>query len=223
MKIENTTLNVLKNFSVINPSILINEGDTLRTMSPTKTVFARAKVKQKFGRKFAIYDLSKFLNAVSMFEVPVLEFEDGNLATIAADDDNSRKFNFMFADVNTVVAPPDVDIKFDNTVVTFELKNKALSDLIKAMGILGLPEIAIVGDGKAIYAQATNSKASGSTYDEKIGVTDKMFTAYFKAENFKMIPNDYTVTIASKGTVWFAHFVSSDIEYWIAIEANSKF
>lgn len=222
MKIDNSTLNVLKNFSVINPSILINEGDVVRTMSPTKTVFAKAKVNQKFGRKFAIYDLSKFLNAVSMFDGPVLEFEEGNKATITSDDDN-RKFNFMFADINTVIAPPDKDISFDNIVVTFELKNKALSDLIKAMGILQLPEIAIVGDGKSIYAKAVNSKASGSTYSEKIGTTDKEFTAYFKAENFKMIPNDYVVNVANKGTVWFAQFVGPDVEYWIAIEANSKF
>ena len=49
MKITTNTLNILKNFSKINPSILIQEGNTLRTISPNKTIMAKANV-DKIGR-----------------------------------------------------------------------------------------------------------------------------------------------------------------------------
>ena len=44
MKLDTKTLNVLKSFTPINPSILIKEGNIVSTISPTKTVLAKAKV-----------------------------------------------------------------------------------------------------------------------------------------------------------------------------------
>jgi hypothetical protein len=55
----------------------------------------------------------------------------------------------------------------------------------------------------------------------KIGATDKVFKAIFKAENItKILNGQYNVTISQRG---IAHFKGVDIEYWIAIEADSSF
>jgi hypothetical protein len=42
MKINNKTLNILKNFATINPSIIVKPGNTLKTISSSKTILARA-------------------------------------------------------------------------------------------------------------------------------------------------------------------------------------
>jgi hypothetical protein len=218
MNFDPHTINVLKNFSTINPSILINKGDMLKTISPTKSIFAKAKMKQTFDHQISIYDLSNFLSALSMFETPTLNIESDKFATISSDND-SRGINYYFADPRTIITPPEGDIKLNDYEVKFSLKNKSITDVVKAIGILNLPEIAIVGDGSNITIQAVDSKKNGSNYYDIVGQTDKKFTAYFKAENIKIIPADYEVTISKK----FALFASPDIEYYIAVDQNSKF
>ncbi len=52
--------------------------------------------------------------------------------------------------------------------------------------------------------------------------TDIEFTAYIKAENMKIIPGDYDVAL-SKAKI--AHFINKkvQVQYWIALEADSTF
>ena len=48
MELQEQTLNVLKNFSDINPNILIKEGNTIKTISEAKNVLATAIVDNEF-------------------------------------------------------------------------------------------------------------------------------------------------------------------------------
>ena len=70
MKLTSRTLQVLKNFSTINPSLLFKNGSVITTMSPNKTVMARATVGEVFPQTYAIYDLSRFIGVLSMFNDP---------------------------------------------------------------------------------------------------------------------------------------------------------
>ena len=76
MKLSNKTVDVLKNFSTINQNLIIKEGNTLTTMSAMKNIVAKAEVEQTFPKEVAIYDLNEFLAALSLFTVPVLDFQD---------------------------------------------------------------------------------------------------------------------------------------------------
>ena len=76
MKIDTNTINVLKNFSKINPSILIQEGNLLKTISTNKTIMAKATVSTEFGRRFAIYNLDRFISTLSLFADPDLKFAE---------------------------------------------------------------------------------------------------------------------------------------------------
>ena len=67
-------LNLLKNFSDINMSIEIKAGNTLRTVSVQKNILAEAKVEETFTSDFAIYEVNRFLSAVSLFENPNFVF-----------------------------------------------------------------------------------------------------------------------------------------------------
>jgi len=48
MKLSEKTLNILKNFSSINQSILVKQGNQLRTISVAKNILAEAEIKEDF-------------------------------------------------------------------------------------------------------------------------------------------------------------------------------
>lgn len=217
MKIDNDTINVLKNFAKINPSIVVQEGNVLKTLSPTKTIMAKAKVKTEFSKRFAIYNLDRFISIVSIFTDPEFKFGDKSVDI----SDKNKKIHYIYADEHTLTKAPEKDINLPSIDVKFKLTNEHLKDVEKAAGILGLPEIAVVGDGKNISLQAIDSKnPTGDVYSIQIGETDKEFKAIFKAENIKIISTDYDVNISSKG---ISHFVGEEVEYYIAVESNSSF
>lgn len=217
MKIDSITINILKNFAKINPSLLITEGNVLKTISPSKTIMAKAIVPTSFDNRFAIYNLDRFISTLSLFNDPELIFKDKYLTI----KDGKRKTNYTFAEESLIKTPPDKDIILPSIDVSCKITNENLKDIEKGAGVLGLPEIVITGNGETISIQAVDTKnPSGDLYSIDIGETAKNFVAVFKFENIKIIPGDYEVNICSKG---ISHFKGENIEYWIAVESNSKF
>ena len=138
MKLSSRTLQVLKNFSTINPSLLFKTGNVLTTMSPMKTVMARATVKESFPQTYAIFDLSRFIGVLSVFNDPEIVMEDSFLVI----SENNRVVNYTYADPEMIVTPPDKPIKFpDDPEVEFSLPSDVLLSVMKAMNILQLSEL----------------------------------------------------------------------------------
>ena len=76
MKLSDTTISVLKNYSTINQNLMIKAGSNLSTMSAMKNIVASAEVSETFERDVAIYDLNEFLATLSLFNNPDLDFQD---------------------------------------------------------------------------------------------------------------------------------------------------
>lgn len=216
MKIEGRTLSILKNFASINPSLLFKPGTKLRTMSPQKTILAQAVIKESIPNQFAIYDVSRFLSVLSLFQTPTLAFQD----TFVQISDGQQRVNYTFADPSMIVVASDKTPNVEADV-SFQLSGDTLSKVQKAMGVLNMPEFAVVGDGTSISVQAIDSKNPVSdNFAVTVGSTTHTFRMIFKAENMKLIPGDYTVNMSFKG---LAHFESDSVQYWIAAEANSTY
>lgn len=217
MKIDAETVNVLKNFSKINSSIVVQEGNVLKTISPSKTIMAKANVKTNFPKKFALYRLDEFIALLTSFTDPTLKFEDKAVQIT----EEHRTGQYTYSDENTVTKVPEREINLPTVDATFTLKEVDLREVEKVGGVLSLPEVAVVGDGKNVYIVATDSKnPSSNVFRVDIGTTDKVFKAIFKTENLKIIPGDYEVSVSSRG---IANFKGKDVEYYIAVEANSTF
>ena len=217
MKLNTRTIQVLKNFASINPSIQFSEGSNLKTISPNKTMMAKAKLEDIIPSTFAIYDLSRFLGVVSLFEDPTYQIED-RMVNIGAP---GRTVSYTFADPSTIITPPDREIVLEEPDVVFELKQEHFADIMKALGVMSFPDLVVVGEEGKVFLRATDTKnPSSDKYDIEVGSTDRTFTAVFKTENVKILPSSYTVSLSSKG---ISHFVSDDVEYWISLEANSIF
>lgn len=217
MKFEQQTLAILKNFASINPSMCFKEGQKLRTISPGKTILAQATATSELPGTFAIYDVSRFLSVLSLFESPNIATSNTHL-TIR---DDRQTVNYTFAELTTITVPPEKTPVIDRPEIEFELTAEALLRVQKAMGVLGLSEMSVFGDGQRILLKAVDSKKSANdNFAIEVGETNHTFNMIFKAENIKLLPGAYETKISSKG---IAHFKSDIVEYWIATEASSTF
>jgi len=221
MNLSTDTLAILKNFSEINNNILFKPGSKLNTISAMKNILAEATITEKFDTEFGIYDLSEFLRAVELFDKPAIKVNGANYALIS-DEKSKQAIKYFFADKSVLVSPQK-GINMPDKTVTFTLKKDDFARIQKAATTLNLPDIAIKGNGKVISFVATDKKnKSSNDYSLNVGETDKTFTAYFKADNFKIISDDYDVAI-SKAKI--SHFInrSKPVQYWIALEPDSEF
>ena len=221
MQLSSDTVAVLKNFADINQNILVQKGNTLTTISTMKNILAEAEISDSIPQEFAIYDLPEFLRSIDLFQKPSLNFEGESHVNIA-DGNSKQSVKYFFADKSVIVAPTKT-ITMPDTFVSFTFKKDMFEELMKGITTLGLPDIAVIGDGTAIKMVATDKKnKSSNTYSVDISPSDKKFTAYFKAENFKMVPDDYDVAVSSQK---ISHFVNRTrpVKYWIALEPDSTF
>jgi len=221
MKISDSTISILRNFSDINANILFKPGKTLNTVSTMKNIMAKAEVEENFETEFGVYDLPEFLRAIDSFKQPVLKF-NGSANLKIQDEKTSLSARYAFADKSTLVTPTK-EIKMPDQTVTFTLKNEDYESVKKLYTNLSLPDIAFKGEGGKIKLVALDKKNSNSNESSiTVGETDIEFTAYIKAENMKIIPGEYDVAL-SKAKI--AHFINKKVkvQYWIALEADSTF
>jgi hypothetical protein len=221
MKISDSTISILRNFSDINANILFKPGKTLNTVSTMKNIMAKAEVEEDFETEFGVYDLPEFLRAIDSFKQPVLKF-NGSANLKIQDEKTSLSARYAFADKSTLVTPTK-DIKMPDKTVSFTLKNEDYESVKKLYTNLSLPDIAFKGEGGKIKLVALDKKNSNSNESSiTVGETDIEFTAYIKAENMKIIPGEYDVAL-SKAKI--AHFINKKVkvQYWIALEADSTF
>ena len=216
MKLSNETITLLKNYSTINPSVLFKQGNTIATISPQRSIFAKASITEDVPRQFAVAELNKFLGVLSMFKDPELNFND-NYVEICS---GSKKVRYTYADVSAIITPPEKELKFPESEVEFELKADDLNAAVKALSVMSLPELAITGDGENVLIQAISSKNStADNYSQVVTTTDKKFRAILKTENLKLLNKDYKVSVAKN----IVKFEADDIIYFVAVEANSTF
>ena len=72
MKLSESTLSLLKNFSTINQSILFKQGNRLRTISVMKNILAEATIGEDLPKDFGIYDLNQFLNGLALHNLSLI-------------------------------------------------------------------------------------------------------------------------------------------------------
>jgi hypothetical protein len=221
MKLSESTINVLKNFATINAGMQFKEGSVVRTISKGQNVLGKATVTENFEKDFVIYDLNRFLSLCGSLSDPEIVINtDANNLTVKS---GTSKTTYGLADESMIVAPPAKELKIENAEVNFRLTKEDMSQVLKLSGILGLPNIAVIGDGASISIATLDVKNDESdNFSIKVGETASNFKMIFNTENLKMIPGTYDVAISSKGISHFKHATDS-VEYWIATEAGSKY
>ena len=220
MKLSEKTLTVLKNFAGINNSILVKEGNSLRTISVAKNILAEAAIEEDFPRQFGVYDLNQFLNGLSLHQDPDLDFAEESYLNIR---EGKRRVKYFYADPQVIISPPDKQITLPTEDVHFQLESASLDKLLKAAAVYQLPDLSAVGEAGVVKIVVRDKKNDTSNeYSIVVGETDKTFSFNFKVENIKIIPGAYDVVVSSK---LLSRFTNSEynLTYYIALEPDSTF
>ncbi len=220
MKLSDKTLSFLKNFSTINQSILFKQGTKLRTISVMKNILAEVTIDEEVPKDFGIYDLSQFLNGLSLHQDPELDFANDNHVVIK---EGRMRSQYFFADASVIVTPPDKEVTLPTEDVSFELKTEQLDKLLKAAAIYQLPDLAVTGEAGVVKVVVRDKKSDTSnSFSITVGETDREFSFNFKVENIKILPGTYDVVVSQK---LLSRFTSTthDLTYYIALEPDSTF
>ena len=223
MKLSARTIQVLKSFAQINPSLIFAPGNELKTISPMKTMVAKATIAETISQQFAIWDLSKFLGVLSLFDDPELEINEKFITIMSG----KSKLNYVYCLPEMVAQPPKKMVEMSADSVEKMLPSATLQSLMKAVGVLQLPDIAFVGRDGNFTIEALDTKPKNpnevtlsNSFAITVGETVKTFKMIIKAENLKIMNEEYTLKISPQG---LCHFKGSDVEYWIACEDSSTF
>ena len=222
MKLSDETVQILKNFSTINQSLLFKAGNVLKTLSIHKTIFVEATVTENFPKDFALYDLNKLLAKISLYKEADVSFGDDrlNLAT----DNKKKSDNIKYCSPEIIVAPKDgKSIQFGDPYCSFTLSSEDLEWMRRSAGISGSPNFIFESDGAVINFVATDVADDSSDQSKiEIGSGDgKVFRVVMKVDNFKMMDGSYDVSVMKKGLARFKHKTLS-LTYYIAIEAKDS-
>lgn len=223
MELTDKTLDVLRNYSNINPNLVIQEGSTLKTISVARNVLSQTTVDESFPQGFGIYDLPEFLSVLSLVNKPTLKFETDYV--VVQDSTGRSEVKYFYSDPEMLTAPGK-DIVMPEAEVRFILDTDTLSRVRKASAALGHNEMTISPSNGAVRLSVVDNADSTSNafsidvegeYPEGVD-----FNFVVNVNNIKVINEDFEVGVSSK---LISHWNSqqSAIEYFIALEKSSTY
>ena len=227
MKLSKRTLDILKNFSVINPSLYVENGNKLYTISNSMTVIAEAKIEETFGSKFSIYELTRFLGVVSLFNSPEFEFED-NCVNIFGQTGSKVKYHFCQNTLlDKLVKNYGRTPKDNMDMYSFDITSKQIDELTRAASVLSLNNLKRCKSeqGGVDVSVFDREKATDNAYTINIqnGTVsdDDAEPCFMKINLLNLLPGDYTVEFGQgPSTRWTNK--TANILYYIVKEANKE-
>ena len=213
------TLDVLKNFSTINSSIVFRKGSTVRTISNAENILAKFTGEEVFPTDFAIYDLSQFLSGISLFNDPQLEFTSNDFVSIRGGR-TSAKYYFSDPEI-TLKSAPEKNVNFPGADLQFTLSGEDLIALQKASAVYGLPDLTFQSEEgldtiKLILRDKEND--TSNTYDITVaGCSTGTYSLDVKIDNIRVLPGDYSIKV-SKALISEWTNTNVDLTYYIALE-----
>ena len=188
------TIEVLKNFASINRSILIREGNVIRTMNPEKTVFAISEIEDNFPRQFGIFDLNQLLSSLSLMDDPELTYESDHILM----KKGGAGIKFFYTNERHIKAAPAKNVQLPDTIMKFTLERSVLEKLLKASAVMKLSNMYITDKGVV----CRNPDTTGNEYTCPIENFDipegsdtegKIFN--INIDSLKILPDTYDVYV----------------------------
>ena len=237
MKISQETMNIISNFATINQNIFIQAGNVIKTKTQSSmNVIAEATVVEEFTHDFAVYELSKLLNVLNLFDSPDIKFHEGHLSV----QSNNSEASFSYSEKSLIDAVMDYskEINAPEPVLTFSLPDNVYKSMQKSAKLFNVESINIatrVGEGVRISASdAALSKKNANRYTVDLD-TDKHsedISVNINLENLRMYPGDYDVSISiidltesNRGKLAICNFVNTSLtetslKYTVAASAD---
>lgn len=225
MELSKRTVEVLKNFNIINPQGLVFPKGNKLTHMPLNShnIIVTADLDETIEQRFAIYNVSQMLNCIGAFETPQLVVD--NLKIHISDVNKIDLGEFTINSAAEAVIKPALEIQFPEkaTKLSFQMTKDTYKLLLKGIAIVEAPSVAIIGDGEKIFFTGLDdSNAGKSDFKLPIGDTNEKFRYVFPLDtiNKLMMGMDYTVSIAvAPAGFTISRFMGDRITYFLAVKA----
>ena len=222
MQLSDTTLAVLKNFASIQPNVVLQEGNVVKTIAEAKNVMAVATLDQSFDKEVGIYNLDEFLSVLGLVETPDLDF--GSDYVTVKDSVGRSSVKYFYSDPSILTSPAK-DIPMPEAEVNFTLSEETLKKILRAAGAPGHEKMTITAtDGGVKLTVVDNTDATSNAFEIVVPgtVESDNFTFVMNIANLKLISGEYEVAVSSR---LISHFknTSVDVEYFIALEKSSTY
>jgi len=222
VSISNDTLSVLRNFSSINPNVVLKPGQEVKTISEAKNILAVAEIAEDFPTEMGIYDLNEFLSVVNLVNDPQLNFGDNHVDVVGG----NSKVKYFFSD-SSILTTPQKDITMPDCEVTVSFTDDILSQIRKAASALGHSEMSISATDDGVNIKVFDSKDnSANIYNIQLandaGYKEGQFDFVININNLKLVDGDYEVNFSSKLISEWKN-TTKPVRYYIALEKNSNY
>lgn len=208
------TIDILKNFATINTGILIKKGNRLETVSGEKNVLASVSVEDTFPVEHAIYNLNEFLSVLSLLNVPSLDYGKDSVVLSSG----GTKVRYVYSSPTTVVSPPDIDLSVKDPILSFDLTDAQLAQLLKASSVMQLPDLLLTNTGLQVYNKKNKSGSNYSLVPENlVGKSNTVLN--LSVALLKLLPGNYSVK-TSEAVVEFRSKDIPSLVYFVAVEVN---
>lgn len=222
MELSENTIDVLKNFATVNPSIIIQQGNTLKTFADAQNLLAEANIIEEIPQDLAIYDLNQFLGVLSLVDQPKLKFNDDHL--VIGDISGRSRTKYFYSDPEMLTSS-DKDVQMPEADVKFELSSDVLNKIKRAASTLQHSELCITGDNGVVTLSIDdqeNSTSNAYSIDVPAEFDIKDFKFIINIGSLKMLPGDYDVSISTRLISEFKH-KEDPVKYWVALEKSSTY
>ena len=237
IQLSKSTIDLLRNFSTINKSIIIEEGSYVQTMSVNKNIIGMGKIKEFILCNMSIYDLPLFLGALSLFKKPWLNFPDDK-KVIIFDEETKGKTVFYYSDPEIIVTPPEFNKDLPEQELMFNLPQSDLTQLMQAAKVYGVEDLCINGyKGEYSICVRDNKNKTSNVFslplkkvnffqglqtdgeeEYKLTAERTTFCFCFKVENLKLQDASYHVVISNRNIANFNSMTHSELNYFVAME-----
>jgi len=226
MELSKETIDILSNFANINQSILIRPGSQLSTISASRNILAKAPVSETFDTEFGIYDLSKFLGVLKLYENRDFEFHD-EFVVIRNKDNRKQYTRYYYSSPSVIISPPaDKDVVFEDATVTFSLSQNDFANIGKGSSIMSLPEVVIAGtsgEPVLISGKDTENDKMGSLNQELSEIASEDFSFTIAVENLtKLMNGAYDVALSENGIAKFDNSTTG-VTYFVAVSIEDDY
>lgn len=217
--ISETVTKILKNFAGISNSLLVQEGQTQKTMAASKSVLAQAQFPEAWPQQTGIYDLNSFLGTLSLFQKPEISFEKDGMRIASG----ASRVTYRYSDPSMILTPPNKQLPTASPAVEFDLSERTLGLLTKASSLLSLPIVTVTVENGEIVLRATDAKNPTShAFEYQVPVKERVIndaeythTMQFKAEHLQMLLDGaYKVQMAKWKYGYFVH-QTEPVQYYL--------
>lgn len=219
------TLDILAKLSKINQTLkIVAHEPKLKSLSTNQGLFAKVDITEDFPRDFHIYDLSEFINAVSIIKEPVIDLSNPLYAVIKSQDD-SYKMRYIDGEESYITSYTEKDMKLPSSDILVDISEQQLKMVMTAAKTLRLDYIGLRGDGTNIYFRAFSindgDDSEQNEFEVQISDSEDVFDAMFKTENVQFLENSAEIIFDAKHKI--AQITCGGIEYTTGLDNKSSF